>query len=91
MKAKFVMVCVLGSIKIFQVNLFIINFLHELLGYLQIHGLKTSLLVCNGEAPNLAALKSTHGYFGAYGINAGGIESNHGLQIHSCHLVEFFG
>ena len=26
--------------------------------------------MCDGGAPNLAALKSTHGYFGAYGINA---------------------
>jgi len=69
MKAEFVMACVLESIKIFQVKL-IISFLYKLLGYLQIHGLKTSLLVCDGGAPNLAALKSTHGYFGVYGINA---------------------
>ena len=32
--------------------------------------MKTSLLVCDGGTPNLAAIKSTHGYFGAYGINA---------------------
>jgi len=38
--------------------------------YLQIHGLKTSLLVCSGGAPNLAALKFTQGFFSAYGLNA---------------------
>jgi len=41
------------------------------------HSLKPSLLVCDGGAPNLAALKATHGYFGAYGINMNSIQDPH--------------
>jgi len=70
MKAKFVMACILESIKIFQVIVLIIVAYITVQIILQIHGLKTSLLECDGGAPNLAALKSTHGCFGAYGTNA---------------------
>ena len=59
MKAKFVMARVLESIS----GKILHFFLHELPGHLQIHGLKTSLLVCDGGALNQAALNSTHGYF----------------------------
>ena len=34
--------------------------------YLQICGLKTRILVCDGGAPNLAALKTSHRCFEAY-------------------------
>jgi len=43
---------------------------------LQLNKLKTSLLICDGGAPNLAALKSTHGVFGAYGINPESSQAN---------------
>ena len=36
----------------------------------QVHNLRTSLLVCDGEAPNLAALKATHGCSGMYGTTS---------------------
>ena len=42
-----------------------------------VHGLKTSLLVCDGGALNLAALKATHGCFGAYGINTDTMQDHH--------------
>ena len=34
----------------------------------QTHGLKTSLLVCNGYAANLTTIKTTHGCSGAYSV-----------------------
>ena len=34
---------------------------------MQIHGLRMSLLVCDGAAPNLSALKATHQHSGMYG------------------------
>ncbi|XP_065915048.1 uncharacterized protein [Dysidea avara] len=37
----------------------------------QIHdGFTTSLLVCDGAAPNFTVVKSTHGYSGAYNVNS---------------------
>lgn len=48
---KFILACVLESIKLFQ---------H--------HGLKTSLLVCDGCAANLTSIKATHGQCGAYSL-----------------------
>ena len=38
---------------------------------MQIHGLRTSLLVCDEAAPNLSALKATHGHSGMYGTGNG--------------------
>ena len=34
----------------------------------QLHGLTTSLLVCDGASTNLTTIKATHGQFGAYPI-----------------------
>ena len=57
MTAKYVMACVLETVKLFQVNLVIGSFIL----YILIDSwLKTSLLVCDGRAPNLAALKAIH-------------------------------
>ena len=50
--AKFVMSCVLETIKLFQ-----------------FHGLKTSLVVCDGVSSNISAIKASHGFYGAYSIN----------------------
>ena len=36
----------------------------------QVHNLRTSLLVSDGETPNLAALKATHGCSGMYGTTS---------------------
>jgi len=46
---KFVLVCVLDTVKLFQS-----------------HGLKTSLLVCDGGSSNIATIKASHGHHGAY-------------------------
>lgn len=35
------------------------------------HGLKTSILVCDGASSNLTMIKATHGHFGAYAIKKG--------------------
>ncbi|XP_065907460.1 uncharacterized protein [Dysidea avara] len=42
----------------------------ETIQLFQIHGFSTSLLVCDGAAPNLTVVKSTHGHSGAYNINS---------------------
>ena len=49
---KFVMACILETIKLFQY-----------------HGLKTSLLVCDGASSNVNVIKASHGHSGAYGID----------------------
>ena len=35
------------------------------------HGLQTSLLICDGAGPNFSALKTTHGHSGMYEIGEG--------------------
>ena len=55
--SKFVLTCVLETIKLFQ---------H--------HGLKTSLLVCDGCAANLTTIKATQGQHGAYSLQADSID-----------------
>jgi len=35
----------------------------------QLHGLKTSVLVCDGGSSNIAAIKASHGCHGTYSFN----------------------
>ena len=50
--SKFVLACVLETVKLFQC-----------------HGLKTSVLMCDGGSSNIATIKATHGCQGAYSLN----------------------
>ena len=50
---------------------FILSCVFETVRLLHLHGLTTTLLVCDGGAANLSTLKATHGHFGAYPITAG--------------------
>ena len=54
-EAKFVVVCVFQTIKLFQ---------H--------HDLKTSLLACDGGSANIATIKASRSYHGAYSIKEDG-------------------
>lgn len=47
---------------------FILAWLLETLKLFQMHGLGTSLLICDECLANLATIKTTHGYSGAYSI-----------------------
>ena len=47
---------------------FILTCMLEALKLFQCHGLKTSLLVCDGSPANLATIKATHGHVGAYSV-----------------------
>ena len=47
---------------------FIIACMFETLKLFQYHGLKTSLLVCDGSPANLTTIKATHGHTGAYSL-----------------------
>jgi len=49
-------------------NTFIASCVFETIKLFQCHGLKTSLLVCDGAASNLSTIKATHSHSGAYGI-----------------------
>ena len=51
-ESKFVLACVLETIKLFQC-----------------HGLKTSVLMCDSGSSNIATIKATHGYQGAYSLD----------------------
>ena len=51
MESKFIMACILETIKLFQV-----------------HGLNTSLFVCDGASSNAAIIKASHGHLGAYSV-----------------------
>ena len=51
LESKFVISCVLETIKLFQ-----------------LHGLTTSLLVCDGASSNAATIKVSHGHLGAYSV-----------------------
>lgn len=51
-EGKFVLACVLETVKLFQS-----------------HGLKTSVLMCDDGSSNIATIKATHGYHGAYSSN----------------------
>ena len=51
-EGKFVLACVLETVKLFQS-----------------HGLKTSVLMCDGGSSNIATIKASHGYHGAYSLN----------------------
>lgn len=48
-------------------NTFVMACIFETIKLLQCHGLKTSLLVCDGAASNMSTIKATHGHSGAYG------------------------
>ena len=45
---------------------FTLSCLLETIKLFQLHGLSTSLLVCDGASSNLSLIKSTHGFSGAY-------------------------
>jgi len=47
---------------------FVVNCVLDTIKLFQNHGLKTSLLVCDGCAANLTAIKAVHGESGAYSI-----------------------
>ena len=49
--SKFVLACVLETVKLFQC-----------------HGLKTSVLVCDGGSSNIATIKACHNHHGAYSV-----------------------
>ena len=49
----------------------IIACVFETIKLFQFHGLKTSLLVCNGGPANIPALKASHGHHGAYFVTDG--------------------
>ena len=51
-ESKFVLACVLDTIKLFQC-----------------HGLKTSVLMCDGGSSNIATIKAAHGYQGAHSLD----------------------
>ena len=51
---------------------FILACVLETVKLFQTHGLKTSLLVCDGCAANLTTIKTTHGYSGAYSVLSDG-------------------
>lgn len=44
---------------------------YESLKLFHIHGLNSSLIVCDGAYTNLAVIKATHGHSGAYPIIKG--------------------
>ena len=50
---------------------FILSCVLETIKLFHLHGLSTSLLVCDGASTNLFTIKATHGYSGAYSINRG--------------------
>ena len=50
---------------------FVITCLLETLKLFHMHGLKTSVLVCDGASTNLTAIKATGDHFGVYPINKG--------------------
>ncbi len=52
---------------------FLLPCVFETLKLFHLHGLKTSLLVCDGASTNLSTLKATHGHYGVYPINTGTI------------------
>jgi len=57
-----------SSYDIVGLNTFIASCVFETIKLFQCHGLKTSLLICDGAASNLSTIKATHGHSGAYGI-----------------------
>ena len=40
--------------------------------FMQVNGLKTKLLICDGASSNLTTIKATHGHTGMYGMSATG-------------------
>ena len=48
---------------------FVLACVFETVKLFQLHGLKTSVLVCDGGSSNLAAIKASHGCHGAYSLN----------------------
>ena len=47
---------------------FVISCVFETIKLFQCHGLKTSLLVCDGASSNVATIKASHGWHGAYSV-----------------------
>lgn len=50
---------------------FVLACILETVKLFQLHGIKTSLLVCHGASSNLTTIKATHGQSGVYPINKG--------------------
>ena len=53
-------------------NTFVTSCIFETISLFQCHGLKTSLLVCDGAAANMSTIKASHGHSGAYGVQKEG-------------------
>ena len=51
---------------------FVIACVFETIKLFQFHGLKTSLLVCNGGPANIAAIKASHRHHGTYSVKDSG-------------------
>ena len=49
---------------------FVLASVLETIKLFQSHGLKTSLLVCDGGSSNIATIKASHGHHGAYSLNS---------------------
>ena len=43
-------------------------YIMETIKLFQFHGIKTSLLVCDGGSPNVSVIKESHGHSGAYSV-----------------------
>ena len=67
-EAKFICSCVLETIKLFQVCFYMPNFI---LIVLQVNGLRTNILICDGASTNLSVIKASHGCQGMYGTCSG--------------------
>lgn len=50
---------------------YILSCVFETIKLFHLHGLKTSLIICDGASPNLALIKATHGHSGVYSITQG--------------------
>lgn len=50
---------------------FVLACVYETIRLFHMHGLKTSVLVCDGASSNLAAIKASHGHSGVYRFKSG--------------------
>jgi len=49
---------------------FVLACVLETVKLFELHNLKTSVLVCDGGSSNVAAIKASHGYHGAYSVKS---------------------
>jgi len=50
-------------------NKFLLDCVLEIVELFQMHGLKTSLLVCDGDSSNIPTIKASHGHHGVFSIS----------------------